>query len=333
MSVYSILRYTMTLKAFILNTNNHISEKALFCDFIKYALLQNGIKDTETVTSDGADLKLNDNEADALLVLTADVQAERVDFASIFLCSKNVRLLSNTGEFIGAYIGKKGAFTSMQDITDVIKTDAAKITSKNFTEICDSRRIAVYNALSQNNVYIESGAVISPLAAIGENTFIGAGCRIEGNTVIGKNCSVISSVITDSVIGDNVSIGPFAYIRPGCKVGDNVKVGDFVELKNSVIGNDTKISHLTYVGDSDVGSKVNFGCGTITVNYDGHKKHRTVIGDNAFIGCNTNLIAPVTVGNNTFIAAGSTVTDDIPDDSFAIARQRQTTKTDYMKGR
>ena len=103
-----------------------------------------------------------------------------------------------------------------------------------------------------------------------------------------------------------------------------------MEIKNSVIGDGTKISHLTYVGDSDVGGGVNFGCGTVTVNYDGIKKHRTVIGDNVFIGCNTNLVAPVTVGDNAFIAAGSTITEEIPPESFAIARQRQTTKENYV---
>ena len=112
-------------------------------------------------------------------------------------------------------------------------------------------------------------------------------------------------------------MGPFAYIRPNCTIGDHVKVGDFVELKNSVIGDGTKISHLTYVGDSDVGERVNFGCGTVTTNYDGFKKYRCTIGDGAFIGCNTNLVAPVKVGEGAYIAAGSTITDDVPADALA----------------
>ncbi len=113
-----------------------------------------------------------------------------------------------------------------------------------------------------------------------------------------------------------MKIGPFAYIRPNCHVGPGVKVGDFVELKNSTIGEGTKISHLTYVGDSDVGGHVNFGCGTVTVNYDGTSKFRTVIGDHAFIGCNTNLVAPVRVGEGAYTAAGSTITDEVPADSW-----------------
>ena len=112
-----------------------------------------------------------------------------------------------------------------------------------------------------------------------------------------------------------------------------MKVGDFVELKNSNIGNGTKISHLTYVGDSDVGSKVNFGCGTVTVNYDSKNKHRTTIKDNAFIGCNTNLVAPVTVGENAYTAAGSTITDDVPADALGIGRARQCNKEDWVKNK
>ena len=125
---------------------------------------------------------------------------------------------------------------------------------------------------------------------------------------------------------DDVKIGPFAYIRPHCHVGKGVKVGDFVELKNSRIGAGTKISHLTYVGDSDVCSGVNFGCGTVTVNYDGTTKFRTTIGDGAFLGCNTNLVAPVTIGAGAYTAAGATVTRDVPEDAMLIARAEQTVK-------
>ena len=133
----------------------------------------------------------------------------------------------------------------------------------------------------------------------------------------------------DSSIDEGTTVGPFAYIRPNCNVGKNVRVGDFVELKNSNIGDGTKISHLTYVGDSDVGQNINFGCGTVTVNYDGKKKYRTVIEDNAFIGCNTNLVAPVKVGKGAYTAAGSTITEDVPENSLAIARERQVVKENW----
>lgn len=176
-----------------------------------------------------------------------------------------------------------------------------------------------------------SSTYIGTNVTIGKDTIIHPGTTIKGNCHIGANCEIISSVIDSSNIADGVKIGPFAYIRPGCSVGENVKVGDFVELKNSNIGNNTKISHLTYVGDSDVGENVNFGCGTVTVNYDSKNKHRTTIGDGAFIGCNTNLVAPVTVGNGAYTAAGSTVTEDVPDDALAVARARQVNKEGWVK--
>ena len=132
-----------------------------------------------------------------------------------------------------------------------------------------------------------------------------------------------------SSVDNDTTVGPYAYIRPDCHIGKNVKIGDFVEVKNSTIGDGTKISHLTYVGDSDVGKNINFGCGTVTVNYDRVHKSRTVIDDNAFIGCNTNLIAPVHVGEGAYIAAGSTVTDDVPPAALAIARARQQNKRDW----
>ncbi len=189
---------------------------------------------------------------------------------------------------------------------------------------------------------------ISPFAQIGQDSVIYPDVHIEGNSRVGANCiiysgttvenSVIgdntvirSSVIIKSIVGDNTTVGPFAYIRPDCRVGNFVKVGDFVELKNAQIGNKTKISHLTYVGDSTVGENVNFGCGTVTVNYDGANKFRTQIGDNVFIGCNTNLVAPVTVGDNSFIAAGSTITDEVPENGFSIARARQINKENWVK--
>ena len=184
------------------------------------------------------------------------------------------------------------------------------------------------------DVKIGMDTVIMPQVSLEGNTEIGEGCTIGQNTIIRdstihSNVEIINSVILKSLVGSGTTVGPFAYIRPNSRVGMNVKVGDFVELKNAAIGDGTKISHLTYVGDSDVGRKVNFGCGTVTVNYDGSAKYKTVIGDNAFIGCNTNLVSPVAVGNGAYIAAGSTITDDIPDNCLAIARQRQVIKKDW----
>ena len=191
---------------------------------------------------------------------------------------------------------------------------------------------------------------IDPAVTVGEGTVLLPGTILRGRTVIGRNCEIgPNSMVRDCAVGDDVlvnasqcnesvigshsKVGPFAYIRPGCTVGADTKVGDFVELKNSVVGDGTKISHLTYVGDSDVGRGVNLGCGTVTVNYDGAAKFRTVVGDRAFVGCNSNLIAPVKIGAGAYVAAGSTVTDDVPAESLAIARAPQTVKAQWAAKR
>lgn len=186
----------------------------------------------------------------------------------------------------------------------------------------------------ESTVTVGTGTLLLPGTILRGNTVIGSNCEIGPNTMlvnctVGEGTVVNSSQCMDSSIGAHTQVGPFAYIRPGCTVGDQVKVGDFVELKNSAIGEGTKISHLTYVGDSDVGGGCNFGCGTVTVNYDGKKKYRTTIGDHCFIGCNTNLVAPVTLGEGAYTAAGSTITEDVPERELAIARARQVNKPDW----
>ncbi|MBQ1274620.1 MAG: bifunctional UDP-N-acetylglucosamine diphosphorylase/glucosamine-1-phosphate N-acetyltransferase GlmU [Cellulosilyticum sp.] len=191
------------------------------------------------------------------------------------------------------------------------------------------------------NTYIEADVII------GKDTIIEPGCMLQGNTVIGENCrigynskltnmtikdyvDIEVSVLTESFVDEGTHVGPFAYVRPNSHIGKNIKVGDFVEIKNANIGDGTKISHLTYVGDADVGENVNFGCGTVIVNYDGQKKHRTTIGNNAFIGCNTNLVSPVTIEDNAYTAAGSTITKTVPENSLAIARAKQENKENWV---
>ena len=187
-------------------------------------------------------------------------------------------------------------------------------------------------------VRVGGGTVILPGTILRGETVIGGSCEIGPNTmirdcVIGDRVTVNASQLNESTVDDGTTVGPFAYVRPHCHVGKDVKVGDFVELKNSTIGDGTKISHLTYVGDTDAGSHINFGCGTVTVNYDGTAKFRTTIGDNAFIGCNTNLVAPVKIGDGAYTAAGSTVTEDVPADSLCIARCPQTIKVQWAAKR
>ena len=176
--------------------------------------------------------------------------------------------------------------------------------------------------------------------SVGEDTVLYPFTWLEGETTIGRDCRIgPNSRISDSQLGDavtlhfsyaheckiagGVSVGPYVHLRPDTELSAGVKVGNFVEIKNSRVGVGSKLPHLSYIGDADIGSGVNIGCGTITVNYDGKKKHRTVVGDTAFVGCNSNLVAPVSVGAGAYIAAGSTITKDVPDGALGVGRARQ----------
>lgn len=205
-----------------------------------------------------------------------------------------------------------------------------------------------------NTSLMEAGAIIidpentylSAETKVGKDTVVYPGVITEGRVVIGENCiighnsrivnSTIAdgvdiqiSTILDSFVDENTHVGPYAYLRPNSHIGKNVKVGDFVEVKNSVMKDGAKASHLTYIGDAEVGKNVNLGCGTVFVNYDGTNKYRTVVEDNCFIGCNSNLVSPVTVKEGSYVAAGSTITDDVPEDTLAVARARQVNKEGY----
>ena len=191
------------------------------------------------------------------------------------------------------------------------------------------------------NCFIEEGVIVEEGAKILYNTIILGKSKVEKGAVIGPNSVIINSVIgshskvlsswlVDSVIGKNCTIGPYANLRKDNYLLDDIRIGNFVELKNSVIKSNSKASHLAYIGDSNVGCNCNFGCGSITVNYDGKNKFKTEIGDNAFIGCNTNLVAPVKIDDNSFIACGSTITKDVPKNSLSIARSHQINKIDYL---
>ncbi len=193
-------------------------------------------------------------------------------------------------------------------------------------------------------------AYIGEDVTIGPGTVIGPGVILEGNTRIGENCaighgtkirdSIIGdqvniqcSVITESSIGNRTTVGPFAYLRPNSRVGEDAKVGDFVEIKNSTMGDGAKASHLTYIGDADVGAGVNLGCGVVFVNYNGSEKNRSTIEDGSFIGCNTNVIAPVNVGKGAYVAAGTTVTKDVPPGALCIGRSREQIIPDWVEKR
>lgn len=207
-------------------------------------------------------------------------------------------------------------------------------------------RIAEKHMRGGVSIIDPASTYISAEAEIGADTVLHPNVMIEGHTVIGEDCfissnsRIVSSTIGDrteirssevynSVIGTDTAVGPFAHVRPDSNLGNAVKIGNFVEVKKAYIGNDSKISHLSYIGDAEVGTNVNIGCGTITVNYDGKNKHVTKIEDDSFIGCNSNLIAPVTIGKGSYVAAGSTISKNVPDDALAIARARQENKEGY----
>ena len=186
----------------------------------------------------------------------------------------------------------------------------------------------------EDNVIIYPNVTIEGDSYIGENTIIYPGSYIKDAT-IGKNNIIYTSYIVGSELGDNNQIGPYSNIREGNIIGNNNRIGDFIELKENTIGNGNKIPHLSFVGNANVKNDVHMGCGTITVNKRANSKTgervQTIIEDNAFIGCNANLLAPVTIGRNSVVAAGSTITEDVPDYSLAIARERQTNKERYYE--
>lgn len=181
-----------------------------------------------------------------------------------------------------------------------------------------------------SDTIIEPGCIIKGNTVIGRNCHIGPHCEL-GNVVIKDNVEIKFSVISDSVIESGTDIGPYARLRKDCHILENIHIGNFVEMKNTTFGKGSKCAHLSYIGDATVGEGVNIGCGTITSNYDGKNKFRTIIKDHVFVGCNSNLVAPVTLEESAYVGAGSTITDTVPKDAFAIARAKQVTKLEYAK--
>ena len=257
-----------------------------------------------------------------------------------YYLTDTLEILLSAGKKIGGYaISDNDEIRGINDRVQL--NEAEKIMQKHINEYHMRNGVTMRNPES---VYIEDGVEIGNDTEICQNVTIKSGTKIGSDCVIGSGSmldravihdgvDVLSSVILESEVDEGTHVGPFAYIRPNCHVGKEVKVGDFVELKNSNIDDGTKISHLTYIGDSDVGKRVNFGCGTVTCNYDGKKKYRTTIGDDCFVGCNTNFVSPINVGDGVYIAAGSTITEDIPENSLSIARARQVNKEGWKDKR
>lgn len=265
------------------------------------------------------------------LLLAADELGEDCSFSEI------IKHFSLMGEKIG------NAHCDYQESERVIDSIThSKIGKILYRQNAERAQSAGAFIIDPDTVYISSNVkigrdtIIYPNTILEGETEIGEDCKIGPDTEItdskiGDNSTVQKSVILNSEVGDFVNIGPFAYLRPNSKIGNNIKIGDFVEIKNASIDDGTKVAHLTYVGDAFVGKNVNFGCGTVVVNYDGKNKHKTTIGNDVFIGCNTNLVSPVTIGDGAFTAAGSTITDAVPKDALAIARARQTNKENWTK--
>ena len=252
-------------------------------------------------------------------------------------------------EGCGCYTVSAESIASVMDAANFDLARFASVLGHELTEadgamtISDPGAIADFQSIFKRlrNYYLYADGVeiwdfdncyVGPFAEVASGAVIGPNSLLE-NAAVGEGSTVNASQVYDSTIGERTNVGPFAYVRPNCTVGNDIKVGDFVELKNSTIGNGTKISHLTYVGDTDLGERINLGCGTVTVNYDGKNKYRCTVEDDCFIGCNTNMVAPVTIGKGSYVAAGSTITDNVPAGSLAIARERQTNKPGWAEQR
>lgn len=247
-------------------------------------------------------------------------------------------ILKSEGRRISAYttadfhetLGVNDRVALAQAEKEMRRIIAEKHMRSGVTIISPEQTVISADAEIGRDTIIQPGVVIDGATSIGEQCVIGPNSHIE-NSKIGSFTTVHSSVVRDSTVGEHTAVGPFAHIRPESSLGNHVKVGNFVEVKKSALHDNCKVSHLSYIGDAELGADVNIGCGTITVNYDGKNKHRTEVEDGAFIGCNVNLVAPVTVGKNALVAAGSTITKNVPENSLAIARVRQENKEGYVK--
>ncbi|MDO4667151.1 MAG: bifunctional UDP-N-acetylglucosamine diphosphorylase/glucosamine-1-phosphate N-acetyltransferase GlmU [Streptococcus sp.] len=247
-----------------------------------------------------------------------------------------IGIFRENGEKVGAYTLKD--FDESLGVNDrVALANAEKIMRQRINQ---KHMVNGVNFIDPHTAYIDIDVEIAPEVQIEANVTLKGQTKIENgsiltngtyivDSIIGKNTIITNSMIEESILSDEVTVGPYAHIRPDSKLSKGVHVGNFVEIKGSSIGEDTKAGHLTYIGNSDVGSDVNFGAGTITVNYDGQNKYKTSIGNNVFVGSNSTIIAPIKLGDNSLVGAGSTITKDVPADAIAIARGRQVNKEEY----
>lgn len=249
-----------------------------------------------------------------------------------------IKILKDSDEVVAAY--RMESFEESLGVNDRIAlAEASKLMQRRINENHMRNGVTLVNPESTYidiNVKIGQDTVIEPGVMLRGDTVIGDDCVVTSgseivSSIIGERVHIRSSSIFESKVGDDVQIGPFAHLRPESDIHANVKIGNYVETKKAVVGEGTKLPHFIYMGDAEIGKNVNIGCGSIAVNYDGKNKAKTIIGDDVFVGCNSNLVAPVRVGNRAFIAAGSTITKDVPDDALGIARAKQDNKIGYAK--
>ncbi|HLR23271.1 MAG TPA: bifunctional UDP-N-acetylglucosamine diphosphorylase/glucosamine-1-phosphate N-acetyltransferase GlmU [Pseudogracilibacillus sp.] len=273
-----------------------------------------------------------DNEA----LFEALLQVDNDNVQNEYYLPDVVEILKSQGEKVSAYITEDADETigindraALSEAEMVMKKRINLQHAKNGVSIMDLTHTYISPEVEiEGDVVIYPGTMLTGNTTVKSGAIIGPHSEID-NSTIGKDTVIRQSIVINSKIGDTVNIGPFAHIRPDTSIGDHVKVGNFVEVKHSVIDDTTKVPHLSYIGDSELGKGINIGSGTTTVNYDGVNKHKTTIGDNAFIGCNTNLVAPVNIDAGAFVAAGTTVTKNVPEDALAIARAKQVNKEGY----
>ena len=255
-----------------------------------------------------------------------------------YYLTDTIKIMRDKGQKVGAFNG-----STIEELMGVnSRVELSKAEEIMRRRINESHMVNGVTIIDTNSTYIESNV------EIGNDTIVYPGTMLQGNTKIGSSCiigmnssitnsqigdytEVESSTIIDSIVGENTTVGPYAYLRPNSNIGNNVKIGDFVEVKNATIEDNSKASHLSYIGDAHVGKNVNIGCGVVFVNYDGKNKFKSVVKDGAFIGSNSNLVAPVTIEEKGYIATGSTITEDVPQGALAIARQRQVVKEGWVE--
>lgn len=249
-----------------------------------------------------------------------------------------IEILKSQGAIISAYatddfeetLGVNDRVALSQAETLMRKRIVEKHMRNGVTIVNPANTYISADAVIGSDTVLQPGVLIEGFSEIGEDCLIGPNSHIT-DSKIGHRTTVHSSVVTQSAIGEDTAVGPFAHIRPDSEIGNEAKIGNFVEIKKTKLGNQSKVSHLSYIGDAEVGERVNIGCGTITVNYDGKNKFVTTIEDDSFVGCNSNLVAPVKIGQGAYVAAGSTITKNVPAQALSIGRARQENKEGYVE--